>query len=166
MPPENKENTMRKSKLKSLVSARLAALAALAVVSAAPVLAQSKMGSKMSGGKAGGHGVTMYGLPSADKKTLAGMSAAEKKLASTMPAGSKMSAAQKKTMAGMTSAEKKLARKMMRAHAGMLGAMHGGKASVKGIAMTCPHCKVALKGGKCPMCGMTAKQMKMKSHKM
>jgi len=30
----------------------------------------------------------------------------------------------------------------------------------KMMSMDCPHCKVKMVNGKCPMCGMTVKQMK------
>lgn len=33
-------------------------------------------------------------------------------------------------------------------------------ASVTKVAAMCPHCKVKMQGGKCPMCGMTMQQMK------
>ncbi len=36
---------------------------------------------------------------------------------------------------------------------------HGGMSATKAAAM-CPHCNVKMQGGKCPMCGMTAAQMK------
>jgi hypothetical protein len=41
----------------------------------------------------------------------------------------------------------------------MSGHNHAGQSGARTMAM-CPHCNVAMKNGKCPMCGMTAAQMK------
>ena len=152
-----------KSKL-SVWAGRAAVAVALTVVATAPAMAQSKMsggkmsgghsmmGGKMSGGKMmGGHMM----MSAADKKTMMGMTAAEKKVC-MMPMGAKMTAAQKKTMMGMSASEKACATKMMKMHS----SMHGGRMSAKPVAMMCPHCDVAMKNGKCPMCGMTEAQMK------
>ncbi|MDQ3814202.1 MAG: hypothetical protein M3347_09665 [Armatimonadota bacterium] len=60
-------------------------------------------------------------------------------------------------------------REMMRYHNAkncpMCAQMKGGtKSSMSGggekMAMMCPHCNVKMVNGKCPMCGMTAEQMK------
>jgi len=45
----------------------------------------------------------------------------------------------------------------------MMGGMKhgmGGGAKMQNVAMNCPHCKVKMSAGKCPMCGMTMEQMK------
>jgi hypothetical protein len=155
-----------KSKL-SVWAGRATVAVALTVVATAPAMAQSKMsggkmsgghmmGGKMSHGKMGGKMSGGHMMMSAmDKKTMMGMTAAEKAVC-MMPKGAKMTAAQKKTMMGMSAAEKACSMKMMKMHS----SMHGGRMSAKPVAMMCPHCDVAMKNGKCPMCGMTEAQMK------
>jgi rubrerythrin len=52
-----------------------------------------------------------------------------------------------------------LMRGMNMSNASMDGHNHAGQSGARMAAM-CPHCDVAMKNGKCPMCGMTAAQMK------
>jgi rubrerythrin len=52
-----------------------------------------------------------------------------------------------------------LMRGMSMSNTSMSGHNHAGQSGAK-VAAMCPHCNVAMKGGKCPMCGMTAAQMK------
>ena len=102
-----------------------------------PGLAQPRMAPKMS------HGTTM----SNDKMMKWHMM-------------SMMSASEKRTFMRMSAAEKSLMMKMMRGH-GTMHKMSGGKMTGgKKMVMMCSHCNVAMKNGKCPMCGMTAEQMK------